>query len=178
MCRGIFGCPTRAAGYATIVIPSSLFLTVGIIVEFVAEFFVLSVRRAQFLPNLMTQGLVVKTGRGSGSVIIALSNGNKRYFLLIMGPVWLALGSVHHHLQQAWSAPSPAVPVTVAAVLLVQLHAQLGLTRVCHIALLLVLNNLLKWIQLQSNKTIQHVEGARMPLWLHSIHLRTRSGIA
>lgn len=153
MCQGTFGCPTRAVGYVMSVTPSSPYLTVGITVDFAVEFFVPSVLQAQFLPHPRTQGQAVKIGRGSGYVIIASSNGNKGQQPLIMGPMWVALGSVHHHLQQAWSAASPAAHVTAAA-LLVQLLARVGLTRVCHIALVLVLNNLLQWIELWLNKKI------------------------
>ena len=44
-----------------------------------------------------------------------------------MGPLNLALTSVHWHLERAWSAPSRAAPSTAAEALLVLPLIQLGI---------------------------------------------------
>ena len=77
MCQGTFGCPIRAAGYATSVIPSSLWLTVDTIVDIVGEFSVPSVLQTGFLCHLVWQGLSGKSGRRLGFVISVSSNGSR-----------------------------------------------------------------------------------------------------
>lgn len=71
-----------------------------------------------------------------------------------MGPLQLALASVHRLLQQAWSAPSQAALTTVAAAQLVLPLIQLDPTSACPIALVLAPDNLATVIQLPSSKTM------------------------
>lgn len=124
MYRGIFGCPTKVVGYATNVILSSPFSTVGTIVGSVVESSVVSVQQIQFLHLLLNQGLIVTIGRRLGYVIIVSSNGNWAELLIIMEFRFPTPILVPHHQQQVWPALNLVALLTLAALLLL---AQLGL---------------------------------------------------
>lgn len=126
-CRETFGCPIKAVGFATIVIPSLTLSTADTIVDFVAEYSVASAQPIQFLPRQLTTRHPARSGRGFGCVTIASSNGRKTYEVLIMGMNYLTRILVPHHQQQVLSAANLLILPIVEVLLLAQCHNLLSL---------------------------------------------------